>query len=482
MFHELYRGARVRIGGLRTGALLAALGACGGGSPPQRIDASGSDGGSGTGAGTSAGGFAGSGGAASPGEASDRLPAAYQAGAVEGAPLLARLPDNLPCSVTHAPALLGTEVGVPVRAGAFIGFAYAQSSPFSSVAQSGVRLAPVLDGALGTSIFALRERMAAPELRALFDGERITLLWRSDRHLDDAGLGSEGGLALAQVDTEGAILTPPTVVVGSGSEAYGARLVATPLGFVLSWIQHAPASSHLQARVAQLDRSGSLVGEPRVLLDRDGAIAAEALTSIGERVVATFRSEEEYTSVFLDAAAQPLGDAIAIGEPHWTAILPRGERLLSAWSVRHTLEPTTRSSDGSSEPRPSRASSVRIGWFDREGKSLGAARDLQAPVPDEENVDPVWVDLGEDVGLLWSRGSAIYFCAGCTPDNHLQLVVLDGDTLEPKSGLLRLDSPASDGGLIHPQLIDTGSDLLITADVGYHVTAESMAATVRCSP
>jgi hypothetical protein len=126
---------------------------------------------------------------------------------------------------------------------------------------------------------------------------------------------------------------------------------------------------------------------------------------------------------------------------------------------------------------------LRIGWFDTGGRALGATYDLQAAVFERRNVDPAWLDLGDDVGLIWSEGSATpILCDGCTPDNRLHFVVLDGETLSPKSAVLTLNNPGTAGGLTHPQIVSLGPELLVVADVEYHTSSEGMSATLQCEP
>lgn len=405
----------------------------------------------------------------------------YQAAAVEGRPLLDALSVQSGCSVVGAPVLLGSDVGVLLPTDEGMWFAFAGNSRGSGAdADSGVSVAQLMLGALRPATFTHVEPTRVPQLNGGVDGERITLLWRRDRPEPSSKFGSVSELALAQLDERGALLSGPRAVTGSAVGEYDARLVPTADGFVMFWIQSATNSFVYQARVARLDHDGQLRGPPEVLLERDSYLLTESLNVLGERVLATYRGDEGLTTVFLDTEGHPVGPPLAIGESHWSATLPRGERALSVWSV-DVDGPPTANSITSSEDGHSIARILRVGWFDREGKHVGASRDVQAPVPDEENVHPVWIDLGDDVGLLWSQGSVIYICSGCMPDNHLNFVVLDGATLAPKSNVVRLENPAPRGGLIHPQISGQGSDLLVVAEVGYHTSAESMTATLRCA-
>jgi hypothetical protein len=408
----------------------------------------------------------------------------YQAAPVEGRPLLEWGPGEIGCSVVSAPVPLASDVGVLLPTDDRIWFASAGSSRGGGADQDpGLSVAQLMLGALRPATFTLVEQTRVPQLRAAFDGERITLLWRRDRPEPSSKVGFVSELALVQLDARGALLSGPRAVTASAVSEYDGRLVPTGDGFVMFWIQSATNSVVHQARVASLDRDGQLRGPPEVLHERNSYLLTESLNVLGDHVLATYRGDEGFTTVFLDTEGHPVGPPVAIGESHWSATLQRGERTLSAWSVDLDGPPTAKSSQGFAEGRapPSIARILRAGWFDREGKPVGASRDVQTPVPDEENVHPVWIDLGEDVGLLWSQGSVIYTCGGCTPDNHLNFVVLDGATLAPKSNVVRLDNPALSGGLIHPQISEQGADLLVVAEVGYRTSSDSMTATLRCA-
>jgi hypothetical protein len=150
------------------------------------------------------------------------------------------------------------------------------------------------------------------------------------------------------------------------------------------------------------------------------------------------------------------------------SILPRGDRALVAWSV----------AEGGFE-LSNRSAAIRVGWFAANGEPKGSSFALQAQVRDEENASPSWLDFGDDVGLFWSKGSIIYICAGCVPDHHLKFVVLDGESLTPKSALLDLPSPSA-FGLLHAKAVRREDEVLLTADVTHHVHAEGASATLAC--
>ncbi|MGC4065130.1 MAG: hypothetical protein QM784_10885 [Polyangiaceae bacterium] len=123
---------------------------------------------------------------------------------------------------------------------------------------------------------------------------------------------------------------------------------------------------------------------------------------------------------------------------------------------------------------------IELSTIDETGKFVGATERLQAPVADVENLSPVLVPVGSDLGLLWSRGSVIYICAGCTPDNALNFVVLDGATLRPKSAVLSIPSPDEGGGLTDGELSGKDGDFALLTSVQYHVTSAMALGRISC--
>jgi hypothetical protein len=107
--------------------------------------------------------------------------------------------------------------------------------------------------------------------------------------------------------------------------------------------------------------------------------------------------------------------------------------------------------------------------------------DLQAPVKDREAVQPTWVEMGDDVGLLWAEGGIIYICAGCVPDHSLKLVVLDGQSFAPQSNVVELVNPLPSGGLLSPATVPIGDELLVVSTVTYHTSGEGASAALRCT-
>lgn len=133
------------------------------------------------------------------------------------------------------------------------------------------------------------------------------------------------------------------------------------------------------------------------------------------------------------------------------------------------------------------ATTIRIARFDANGERQGSMYDLQAPVKGRERLEPFWITVGDDVGLIWADGSILTFCAGCVPNHSLTFVVLDGQTLSPQSNVVALlnttflSAYSMTGGFLSPVLARSGDDLVLVSTVTYHVSQELGSATIRCT-
>jgi hypothetical protein len=147
------------------------------------------------------------------------------------------------------------------------------------------------------------------------------------------------------------------------------------------------------------------------------------------------------------------------------ALIRRDDRVLAAWS--HSL--------GSGL-----GASIRIAWFSERGQPEGNTSELQAPTFYEDNSDPAWVELGDDLGLVWSRGHLNGSCWECVEDDHLEFVVLDGQSLEPKSNVVTVERGESLGTLTESMLASTGGDVTIVTNIATHRFLEGAVAGVTC--
>ena len=293
------------------------------------------------------------------------------------------------------------------------------------------------------------------------NGDRITLLWEEAE-------GSTRRLIRAQVNDAGDVLTEPQVLPGAPNGT-GVAIVSVADGYAAVWAE--PVGERTAYRFARLDAGGELVGTPKTLLEGN-VTRVDSLVALGDGFAMAYTNFDiRHTSRFIafDAEGTPYREPLALGEPG-VSLIGRGDHVVAAWP------------HGTGDPGNAWASNLRIGRFDDRGRALGEVYELQAAVVHEQNSFPAWVAVGDDLGLLWSRGGVIYLCGGCIPDDHLEFVVLDGRTLAKKSELVTIENQETVGGLLRSQIVASDTGLTLATNVTYHVTAEAGLTTLTCTP
>jgi hypothetical protein len=336
-------------------------------------------------------------------------------------------------------------------------------SLFWSDAQDQVIRGATLDGATVGAPYTLHDSQGkAYTLAAARNGDRITLLWEEAE-------GTTRRLYSAQANEASEVVTEPHVLEGAAPINAGAALVPFGDGYAAVWLEG--GGEGYVSRFARLDAEGELVGSPKTLLQGNVA-RIDALVALEDGFALAYTGFElKQFSAFVafDAEGALYREPIVLGEPG-VGLIRRGDYVVAAWSA------------GTGDPGSAWASNLRIGRFDERGRPVGEVFELQAAVLHQQNWLPAWVAIGDDLGLVWSRGGVIYICGGCIPDDHLEFVVLDGDTLARKSELVTIENQETSGGLLRSRIVASDSGLTIAANVTYHVTAEAGLATLTCTP
>jgi hypothetical protein len=437
----------------------------------------GSSGGSGGGAGGAGGKTGGSGGKAGGGNGG--------AGAVDpGGPLLDRpAGDKYDCSVSRPITLFDLPWAgfslVPSAEGAELAIVRADHNnpdpnrPGNSITWSTLSL----DGTLGApnAVRAPTNQHLA-NVTAARGGEKSTIIWS-----EAVGDGNSYTLNSLQMDAAGAVVTPANVLL-TLARAGGVEVVRAGSGYALLWVDGNESSAKLSFGL--LDDNGKLASTP-VVVAQGPYLGVGNIAAVGEHFVVSYADYQHSDSglvgrlVVLDSDGSVLGEPVALEDSAASgfsatvpSLLVRGDQVLAAWSVV--------SGDSSYDVQDA-ATTVRIARFDADGQRQGLMYDLQAPVKDRESVQASWVDMGDDVGLLWAEGSIIYVCAGCVPDHSLKLVVLDGQDFSPQSNAVELANTLPSGGLLSPETARNGDDLLVVSTVTYHTSAEGASGTIRCA-
>jgi hypothetical protein len=334
-----------------------------------------------------------------------------------------------------------------------------------------------VDGTLGpATIVRAPTNQPLSGVAAARNGNKSTIVW------SEASVGgSTYTLNSAQLDASGALATPASVLATLAGQARP-KLVSAGSGYALLWVD-SNGSSSAKLTFGLLDGSGKLTGTP-VVLAQSQNLGEGDIAAVGEHFAVSYSDYKFFNSGLMNRLLLLGSDGNALGEPiafedssangfasTFPSLLVRGEQVFVAWSVLH--------GDSSYEVQEA-ATTIRVARFDANGQRQGPIYDLQAPVMDRENVQPFWVDMGDDVGLLWAEGSIIYICGGCVPDHQLKFVVLDGQSFNPQSDVAVLTNTLPSGGLLSPATARHGDDLLVVSTVTYHTSGEGASGALRC--
>jgi hypothetical protein len=303
-----------------------------------------------------------------------------------------------------------------------------------------------------------------------------------------------GTLQLAIFDGQGARISGPRAITlpGMGRDAEPRLAVGSDGGFGV--VYAVPAENQpSEVRLAVFDAAGAVRGTPRRLGTAAAAYADPAATIVaapdgyallwrgpsaaGGRIEFARADRQGAETVAPRAVSPAAAPGVMVGgtagfEPATTALLPVAGGYLAAWT--ETLW------------NPSEMSNawaiVRLARLSPEGALEGASAPLRAPAADIDEVEPSLVRFGDAAAVLWARGSHIYICGGCIPDHRIDLLLVDPRTLDPLSNVVSLSNGggARDGGLLRREVVASGSSLLTTFKLTFHVHATPGSATFTC--
>lgn len=321
------------------------------------------------------------------------------------------------------------------------------------------------DGQLGAST-TIKEGGWTYRVSAATRAELTTVVW------DESEDGALRQLFLAQLDAQGAVVLQPRPLVASAQAQTTPWIVSSGDGYALLFNEDEAAPP---LRFARLDAGGDLVGEPRTLPAVEG-LQVSGFIAVDDGFAVTYSAYSGGSGgtyyLALDADGMPRRSAVLLAGGYSNsrpALLYRDGLVLTAYS--HTT--------GGYEESDI-ATTIRFGQFDPDGNPVGETYAVQAAVEDEQNVDPHWAVIGDDLGLIWGHGSVIYICAGCVPDERLEFVVLDGETFEPLSEVVTIENQQTNGGLLVPEIAVNGPELRIMSAVTYHTNGVVGTAMIRC--
>jgi hypothetical protein len=330
-------------------------------------------------------------------------------------------------------------------------------------------------GALGTEnpiatymgAYSSRPRLAA-------SARGLSVAWT------EAGENEMSRMRVAELDAMGEVTNGPTTVAGLAERLSDPAIVPTQNGNALLFSNTTVDYMMSRIRFARLDANAGVSGDVTdIETTGDGATPqAGALIVTPNGYAATYSRwglESETLLVFMDTNGAVQGEPIVLGFSRpglGQSLLVRGNELIVAFGDE----------DGGYE-NSDIAGFIGLARFDLTTRALvGPVVRVQTPTVNEEVVNPFLFPVGDHLGLLWSRGSVIYVCAGCMPDNHLELVVMDADDFTPVSSLLTIPNDQPMGGYIRPMVAPVGDHFVVAASLRFHVSGNPATGAFQCAP
>lgn len=345
-----------------------------------------------------------------------------------------------------------------------VGDYYASDLEFSTI---------TLAGALGTMTpIADLTTTSASTPSMVEDGANLALVWAEN---DSAN--SAGKIRFAIVGTAGQQITAPHDVAGSSDYATTLPLLfKTSAGFALFWIGSASSTSNA-LKYLTLDATGNAVGSPVTLASMtDGYVTSPAVVPISGGFAVAYSTgswgNQVVKFVTIDSAGSKNFTEKQISNSGFSGDSPTliedGGDYIAAWSEYYSSGMDTA------------WRVVQVAHVDGEGNLIGPRHLLQPSGNLVTDETPQLFDLGGDVALTWSHGTFTLICAGCMPDNKLQLVVLDRSTLVPQSNVAEIVNTEMYGGLTRPVIARQGMDFLAVYDITLHVSAYPGSGAFHC--
>jgi hypothetical protein len=293
----------------------------------------------------------------------------------------------------------------------------------------------------------------------------------------EAGANQMHTMRIAELDAAGAVSKPAATVAGLSERLSAPELVATTDGHALLFVNTVTAFSSSRVRFARLDADAAVVGDIVDVATAETSPQTGAFVELPTGFAATYTyagSDAETHLVFLDAEGRVQGEPVVLGSARpgvGQSLLVRGDELIVAYGGED-------GSYGTSDV----AGYIGLARFELSTRALAApVVRVQSPTVHREATHPVLFAMGQDIGLLWSRGSVIYVCGGCMPDNHLELVVMDGDDFTPVTELLTIPNLEPMGGFVHPLIAPVGAHLAVAATLQFHIAGAAASGAVRCT-
>lgn len=150
----------------------------------------------------------------------------------------------------------------------------------------------------------------------------------------------------------------------------------------------------------------------------------------------------------------PRANVIAVGDHTWVAFTER--YAIEEQQMGHGI--------------------VRVADVDAEGNATLHA--LEAPVDQLEQRWPSFVTVDDRIGIVWTKGSITWICAGCISDYDMSFMLLDPAGLVPASE--RVTHLHTTNGIVAPMAVVSGGDILDAAVLDFHALTLPASGAIHC--
>jgi hypothetical protein len=352
-----------------------------------------------------------------------------------------------------------------------------------------------LDGTLGApTTIPVDNADAVKGLAAAPQGSGFVLVW-----VDDAGLH------FAAFDGQGVLVGQPSLITTLDRDRLDpvrTRMAAGPSGsgfaLVLSIVRNgvalpyalfldatgAPRGSLRPLRVDPSSPSAYYDSAPDVLATQDGyALVWSELEPKSGRIYFSKTDALGNQTVAPTIVTSATGDRPSLNGSGFAGggmrIIEGAGGFIAAWTESYNGY----TEDGGWSPTKGAWSVVRLARLDSQGVPTGTTATMRAPENDVDEVEPVLTPFGDALAVAWGRGSHIYICGGCVPDQRIDFALIDPTSLSPLSNVVTVTNGGGDsgGGLLRKQIALTGSSFLTLYDRTFHTSAEPGSAVFSCT-
>ena len=343
------------------------------------------------------------------------------------------------------------------------------------------------DGVVGRTLVLDPSEYAASQSRLVLDaaGTYVAAIWV---HQDDFPSDGKLRFALFSASNLASVVARELPFVAASNLTGPSLTAATPTdtsaAFAMVWVEHVAAGGYRLA-FARLATDGELVGEVVTLAtttQQIGLSPAIVATADGYAVLWTDGTWDA-SEVFF-ARLSPTGtlrfDPVRISRPAadgFTAstgsqvgasLLDDGDRTFAVFQESHV------EGDGFEQHR---STVVQLAVLDSEGRGTRTA--LRAHEVDKTTEYPSLFWVGDQLGLLASRGTIIYICGGCITDYDAELLLIDPTALRLAAEPVRHVHQVN--GMNQPRAVALDDGILVTVSLDFHALSYPATGAFTCT-